>query len=51
MLSKDVPLLTMKRILRDTLRGIGALHERGIVHTDIKANNIMLDWESLKAVS
>ncbi|KAL8974223.1 MAG: hypothetical protein Q9197_001536 [Variospora fuerteventurae] len=41
---KDVSLSLMKRILRDSLRGIAALHERGIVHTDIKANNILVDW-------
>lgn len=44
---KDVPLPSMKRILRDSLRGIAALHEKGIVHTDIKANNIMVDWEEV----
>lgn len=42
---KDVPLPLTKRILRDSLRGIAALHEKGIVHTDIKADNIMLDWD------
>ncbi|KAF2014219.1 kinase-like protein [Aaosphaeria arxii CBS 175.79] len=41
---KDVPLPLTKRILRDTLRGLAALHERGIVHTDVKPNNIMLNW-------
>jgi serine/threonine protein kinase len=42
---RDIPLPLMKRILRDSLRGIAALHEKGIVHTDIKANNIMVDWD------
>lgn len=42
---KNIPLPLMKRILRDSLRGIAALHEKGIVHTDIKANNIMVDWD------
>lgn len=41
---KDVPLPSMKRILRDSLRGLVALHDKGIVHTDIKANNIMVNW-------
>ncbi len=41
---KDVPLSLMKRILRDSLQGIAALHEKGIVHTGIKANNILVDW-------
>jgi serine/threonine protein kinase len=44
---KDIPLPLMKRILRDSLRGIAALHEKDIVHTDIKANNIMVDWDEL----
>ncbi|KAH7348172.1 kinase-like domain-containing protein [Pyrenochaeta sp. MPI-SDFR-AT-0127] len=42
----DVPLPLIKRILRDSLRGIAALHQKGIVHTDIKANNIMVDWSA-----
>jgi serine/threonine protein kinase len=42
---KDVPLPLTKRILRDSLRGIATLHEKGIVHTDIKPNNIMVDWD------
>ncbi|KAF2493085.1 kinase-like protein [Lophium mytilinum] len=41
---KDVPLSVTKRILRDALRGIAAMHDKGIVHTDIKANNIMAEW-------
>lgn len=41
---KDIPLPTTKRILRDALRGIATLHEKGIVHTDIKANNILTEW-------
>jgi serine/threonine protein kinase len=42
---KDIPLPTTKRILRDALRGIAALHDRGIVHTDIKPNNILIETE------
>lgn len=42
---KNMPLPLIKRILRDSLRGIAALHEKGIVHTDIKSNNIMVDWD------
>jgi len=41
---KDVPLPSIKRILRDSLRGIATLHEKGIVHTDVKPNNIMVHW-------
>jgi serine/threonine protein kinase len=40
---RDIPLHLTKRILRDALRGIATLHEKGIVHTDIKPNNILLD--------
>ncbi|KAL9094719.1 MAG: hypothetical protein Q9165_002989 [Trypethelium subeluteriae] len=42
---KDIQLPLIKRILRDSLRGIAAFHDKGIVHTDIKANNIMVDWD------
>ncbi|KAM5504027.1 hypothetical protein McanMca71_003656 [Microsporum canis] len=34
-----------KRILRDTLEGLAALHERGILHGDIKPNNIFVDYD------
>jgi serine/threonine protein kinase len=27
------------------MRGIAALHGKGIVHTDIKANNILIEWK------
>jgi serine/threonine protein kinase len=40
----DAPLSITKRILRDALRGIAALHDKDIVHTDIKANNIIVEW-------
>jgi serine/threonine protein kinase len=42
---KDIPLPLIKRILTDSLQGIAALHGKGIVHTDIKPNNIMVDWD------
>jgi serine/threonine protein kinase len=41
----EVPLPITKRVLRDALRGIAALHGKGIVHTDIKANNILIEWK------
>ncbi|PSS07171.1 hypothetical protein M430DRAFT_23320 [Amorphotheca resinae ATCC 22711] len=43
---KDLPLAVTKRILKDTLRGLAALHDQNIVHTDIKANNIFIDREN-----
>ncbi|KAL2138604.1 hypothetical protein VTI28DRAFT_6504 [Corynascus sepedonium] len=41
------PLSTETRssILRSALTGLAKLHDRGIVHTDIKPNNILLDYE------
>ncbi|ORY18338.1 kinase-like domain-containing protein [Clohesyomyces aquaticus] len=42
---EDVPVPLVKRLLRDSLRGIASLHGKNIVHTDIKPNNIMLDWD------
>jgi serine/threonine protein kinase len=43
---KDVPLPITKQILRNALRGIATLHDRGIVHTDIKPNNILIETEA-----
>jgi serine/threonine protein kinase len=42
---KEVPLSITKQILRYALRGIAALHSKGIVHTDIEANNILIEWK------
>ncbi|KAI1166034.1 kinase-like domain-containing protein [Nemania serpens] len=42
---KDVSLATHKRILRDTLRGLATLHAQNIAHLDVKANNIMIDYQ------
>jgi serine/threonine protein kinase len=33
---KDLPLAVTKRILKDTLRGLAALHDQNIVHTGRK---------------
>ncbi|GIZ43091.1 hypothetical protein CKM354_000633200 [Cercospora kikuchii] len=43
---KNFPQTTMKHILKCTLSGIAAMHEKGIVHNDIKANNIMVQMTS-----
>ena len=40
---KVFPLPLAKRILLHTLRGIAHAHENGVVHTDIKHDNIFLD--------
>ncbi|EFR04876.1 serine/threonine protein kinase [Nannizzia gypsea CBS 118893] len=39
----ELPLDTAKRILRDALQGLAALHDNDIIHNDIKANNILVD--------
>lgn len=33
---KDLPLTVTKRILKDTLRGLAAMHDQNIVHTGKK---------------
>ncbi|KLO05077.1 kinase-like protein [Schizopora paradoxa] len=38
---KALPLPLVKRILYHTLKGLVHLHARGVVHTDLKPNNIM----------
>ncbi|RDL35714.1 uncharacterized protein BP5553_06326 [Venustampulla echinocandica] len=43
---KQLPMLARKRILQDCLRGIAELHDRQVVHLDIKPDNIMLNCHS-----
>ncbi|EFE29951.1 uncharacterized protein ARB_03292 [Trichophyton benhamiae CBS 112371] len=40
---KELPLDITKRVLRDALQGLAALHDNNIMHNDIKANNILVD--------
>ncbi|RAK99287.1 kinase-like protein [Aspergillus ibericus CBS 121593] len=42
---KDLSLGTVKRILKDGLRGIAEMHDQDIVHTDIKADNFFVNWK------
>ncbi|KAJ6596068.1 kinase-like domain-containing protein [Mycena sp. CBHHK59/15] len=42
-----LPPLLVKRILRDSLRGLAQLHGSGCAHTDLKANNIMCNIPEL----
>ena len=39
-----LPLQMTKRILKDALRAIAAMHDQDIVHTDIKVDNVMVEW-------
>ncbi|MCJ1382836.1 hypothetical protein MMC17_005949 [Xylographa soralifera] len=41
---KNLPLPLTKRILKDALHGIAELQSQNIVHTDIKPNNIFVQW-------
>lgn len=36
---------TKRSVLRSALTGLAELHDRGIIHTDIKPNNILLNYE------
>lgn len=41
--SAGVPIECSKKIIRDALRGLEFLHSAGLIHTDIKPSNILLD--------
>lgn len=41
LVQKDLPVSTIKQILRDSLRGLAALHEKDIVHT---GTNLVTVW-------
>ncbi|KAK2035132.1 kinase-like protein [Colletotrichum zoysiae] len=42
---KPLSEATRKSILKSALSGLVALHEKGIIHTDIKPNNILIDYK------
>ncbi|KAE8150251.1 kinase-like protein [Aspergillus avenaceus] len=44
---KDLPLVAIKGILKNALTGLAELHDRDIVHTDIKPDNIFINWRNL----
>lgn len=39
-----VPLYAVKRIIQDTFRGVAHLHAIGMIHTDIKPENILINY-------
>ncbi|KAJ5952025.1 uncharacterized protein N7479_010438 [Penicillium vulpinum] len=43
---KDLPLMLTKKVLKNVLTGLAELHDQDIVHTDIKADNIFIDWQN-----
>ncbi|OAG38212.1 hypothetical protein AYO21_07545 [Fonsecaea monophora] len=44
LVKKRIPIKARKEILKASLQGIVELHERDVVHLDIKPDNIMVDY-------
>ncbi|KAL3440890.1 kinase-like domain-containing protein [Aspergillus insuetus] len=44
---KKLPLVVIKRILKDAVTGLAELHDQDIVHTYIKPDNIFINWQEL----
>ncbi|KAH8732472.1 kinase-like domain-containing protein [Phaeosphaeriaceae sp. PMI808] len=45
---KDLPIGTTKRILKDGLCGIAELHDQDIIYTDLKADNVLINWKECR---
>lgn len=48
---KDLPLLLIKRILKDVLRGLAELHHQNIVHTGNRVSSIPLTLDVIAKTS
>ena len=45
---KTIPLDFVKKVIRDILKGLSEAHQKNIIHTDLKPENIMLNQYSPK---